>query len=246
MKNNVVLLTSAIYTNYGVYSTEDRIEQTIKTVESVKKYLPKAYIIFIDNSKEIIKEDNSPELKILLNSIQYYIDNSIDSDIKYFHKNVSNYDIGKNAMEAIGLFKGFLHIMNSPDLSHLVKNSNRIFKLSGRYQITDNFNLRNFDNLSTEGKYIFKKAQPSWIPEEHTGVNSQLQTRFWAFDPQLFLPTIHMYKSIIENMINTFNQGKYIDNEHSMSKFIPKDKLIELDIVGVCGNIAPNGMIVSD
>jgi hypothetical protein len=55
-----------------------------------------------------------------------------------------------------------------------------------------------------------------------------------------------MFESIINNMFGLFNQGKYIDNEHSMSKFVPKDKLIELDIVGLQGNIAPNGMMIID
>ena len=47
-------------------------------------------------------------------------------------------------------------------------------------------------------------------------------------------------------MLELFNQQKYIDNEHAMSKFIPKDKLVELDTVGLQGNIAPNGMMVID
>jgi hypothetical protein len=55
-----------------------------------------------------------------------------------------------------------------------------------------------------------------------------------------------IYKKIIENMIRMFNEGKYIDNEHSMSKYIPKDRLVELDTVGLVGNIAPNGMMIID
>ncbi len=47
-------------------------------------------------------------------------------------------------------------------------------------------------------------------------------------------------------MVGLFNQNKYIDNEHAMAKFIPKDKLVELDIVGLHGNIAPNGMMIID
>ena len=57
---------------------------------------------------------------------------------------------------------------------------------------------------------------------------------------------MEVYKKIIENMFNLFNQGKYIDNEHSMSKFIPKDRLVELETVGLQGNIAPNGMMIID
>jgi len=244
--NNLVLITSAFYTNYGIYSSKERINQTIKTIQSAKKYIPNAFIILIDNSKEEIKKDTSIELKNLLNSVGYYIDNSMDSDIKYFHTNVVNYDIGKNAMEAIGLYKGLIHIANSSDLSNILKNSLRIFKLSGRYQITKEFNFNNFNNDNTKNKFVFKKSQPSWIPIEHTGVTYQLQTRLWSFDSELMFYVINMYKNIIENMIATFNNRMYIDNEHSMAKFIPKELLVEIDKVGVQGNIAPNGMMIID
>ena len=42
------------------------------------------------------------------------------------------------------------------------------------------------------------------------------------------------------------NISEYIDNEHAMSKFIPRDMLVELETVGLTGNIAPNGMMIID
>ena len=53
-------------------------------------------------------------------------------------------------------------------------------------------------------------------------------------------------KNIIETMVRLVNENKYIDNEHAMSKFIPKDRLVELETVGLQGNIAPNGMMIID
>ena len=86
----------------------------------------------------------------------------------------------------------------------------------------------------------------SWINPQDTGVHTLLQTRLWSFTPSLLLETLEIYKNIIENMVRLFNENKYIDNEHSMSKFIPKNKLVELDTVGLVGNIAPNGMMIID
>jgi hypothetical protein len=57
---------------------------------------------------------------------------------------------------------------------------------------------------------------------------------------------MQLYKDIIETMVGLFNQNKYIDNEHAMSKFIPRDMLVELETVGLQGNIAPNGMMIID
>jgi hypothetical protein len=241
MKSYVILLTSAIYTNYGIYSTADRILQTIISVLSIRKFIKNSTIILVDNSKLDIHEDKSVLLQALLNSIDYYIDNSKDLNIKYFHENVTNYDVGKNMMEALGMHNALHSILNNSDLFKVVSSASRVFKLSGRYQITGNFNINNFDNESTKEKYIFKQRQPSWIPSNITGVTTQLQTRLWCFDSILLKDTVDLYKNLIENMLSTINRGEFIDNEHSMSKFIPKDKLIELLQVGVAGNIAPNG-----
>ena len=246
MSKNIVLLTSAVYTNYGIYNPQERIQQTVATAKSAKEFIPGAVVILVDNSKVDVQNDTSPEFEELIDLVDYYIDNSDDADIQYFHNNVSNYDIGKNAMEAMGLMKALTYIASDDSMKAEVADADRIFKLSGRYQVTDKFDITQFDNANTKDKYVFKKAQPAWINPQDTGVTTLLQTRLWSFTPGLLLQTMEIYKSIIENMIALFNQGKYIDNEHSMSKFIPKEQLVELETVGLQGNIAPNGMMIID
>lgn len=243
---NIVLLTSALYTNYGIYNPQERILQTLETAKSAKKYIPGAVIVLVDNSKVDVQNDDSAEINELIDTVDYYIDNSDDGDIQYFHNNVQNYDIGKNAMEAMGLHKALTYVNSDPTLKAEFDSADRVFKLSGRYQVTDKFDITAFDNADTRGKYVFKRAQPAWINPQDTGVTTLLQTRLWSFSPDLLVPTIQMYQKIIENMISLYNQSKYIDNEHSMSKFIPRDQLVELDTVGLTGNIAPNGMMVID
>jgi hypothetical protein len=243
---NIVLLTSAVYTNYGIYNPVDRIKQTLDTAKSAKKYIPGAVIILVDNSKVDVQNDTSAEFEELIDLVDYYIDNSDDADIQYFHNNVQNYDIGKNTMEALGMMKALTYIANDDAMMEEIKDADRIFKLSGRYQVTDKFDIAKFSNANTKDKNVFKKAQPSWINPADTGVNTLLQTRLWSFTPNLLLVTMQLYKDILETMVSLFNQQKYIDNEHAMSKFIPKDQLVELDIVGLQGNIAPNGMMIID
>lgn len=243
---NIVLLTSALYTNYGIYNAQDRIKQTLDTAKSAKQYIPGAVIVLVDNSKVDVQNDDSAEINELIDLVDYYIDNSDDADIQYFHNNIANYDIGKNAMEAIGLMKALVHINGDDSLLKEIADADRIFKLSGRYQVTDKFDIANFSNAATQDKYVFKRAQPAWISSADTGVTTLLQTRLWSFTPGLLTETIEMYQKIITNMVAMFNAQKYIDNEHSMSKFIPKDKLVELETVGLMGNIAPNGMMIID
>ena len=246
MSKQTVLITSAVYSNYGIYSPQERILQTLDTVKSAKKYIPEATIILIDNSKVDVQNDDSAELNELIDLVDYYIDNSDDADIQHFHTNVTNYDIGKNAMEVIGMLKALTYISTDADIMKDINSSSRIFKLSGRYILTDKFDITKFDNDNTKDKYVFKKAQPAWCDPTVTGVNSLLQTRLYSFTPGLLNDTITLFQTIIGNMFNTFNQQHYIDVEHSMSKFVPKDKLVELETVGLQGKIAPNGMMIID
>jgi hypothetical protein len=142
--------------------------------------------------------------------------------------------------------KALTYINSDEDMKKVIADADRIFKLSGRYQVTDKFDIAKFSNANTKDKYVFKRAQPSWINPVDTGVNTLLQTRLWSFTPAMLLNTMQLYKDIIETMVKLFNEGKYIDNEHAMSKFIPKDQLVELETVGLQGNIAPNGMMIID
>lgn len=243
---NTVLVTSAVYTKYGIYNPQQRIEQTLATVQSARKYIPDAKIILIDNSTVDVQADNSDAFNALVDAVDYYIDNSDDKDIQHFHNNVTNYDIGKNSMECLGMYKALSYFTTNPEIMDVITSSERIFKLSGRYEVTDKFDIAQFDNEQTKSKYVFKKRQPSWISKEDTGVDYLLQTRLWSFTPDLLLPTIKLFETTINNMFATFNQGKYIDVEHSMAKFIPANKLAEIETVGLQGNIAPNGMLVID
>lgn len=239
--SNIVLVTSAIYTNYGIYDTDTRIDQTIKSLDSIKKYIPNPFIIFVDNSKIDQIRDKNKDFDSIIDKVDYFVDNSADNNIKYFHENVSNYDIGKNVMECLGMRSALYHIYDNQVLYNKLMESSRIFKISGRYEVHEGFDDAMYHH---DGKYVFKKSNDAWIDSTVTGVDKQLQTRLWSFDHSLFFETIVIFEKIINNMIGTINAGKYIDIEHSMYKFIPKDKLVELDVVGVKGNIAPNGAAI--
>jgi hypothetical protein len=144
------------------------------------------------------------------------------------------------------MYKALSYIATDEEIMATINNSARIFKLSGRYVVTDKFDITQFDNTNTQNKYVFKRRESSWIPPADTGVNHLLQTRLYSFTPSLFNETIALFKAIIDNMLTVYNQQKYIDVEHSMAKFIPEGKLVEIERVGLMGNIAPNGMMIID
>ena len=242
--SHTFFITSAIHTNYGIYSSKERAEQTLATVESARKHFSDANIVLIDNSKIDIQDDTSDEVEALIEAVDFYIDNSEDKDIQFFHEKVSNYDIGKNSMEVLGFLKALDTVMKDldPDLSKAVLASDRLFKYSGRYQLVDDFDITKFD---VGDKYVFKQATNGWCDRSIAEAKS-LQTRLWSFTPNLIVPTIDLYKTCWQYMEKNYLANKYIDIEHTMYKFIYKELLVEVETIGVQGNIAPNGMAVVD
>ena len=72
---NIVLLTSALYTNYGIYKPADRIQQTLETAQSAKKFIPGAVVVLIDNSKVDVANDDSDVFNELIDTVDYYMYN---------------------------------------------------------------------------------------------------------------------------------------------------------------------------
>ena len=145
------LITSVINTYPGnllygprsYYSPIERYEQTILTISTIKKNFTNIDIIFIEAS--VINNDMEVNIKKLVN---YYINISDIDDIK----------LGTNSV-----LKGYgetMHILYALDYLKLNNYEYEyIIKISGRYFLSDNFELNKFiDNHNKitfcRGKYI--------------------------------------------------------------------------------------------
>ena len=144
---NCIIITSKIivsdnkltYTDSrSIYTKEERLHQTINTIESIKKYFNNYYIILVDNSN--------------LNQYNYNkLNNLVDIFINIVDNNEYNYftDIDKQKGS------GDLYQLNIA-LKYIIDNNlkfNNIFKLSGRYIINSTFNISDYNNDYN----IFKK-----------------------------------------------------------------------------------------
>jgi hypothetical protein len=243
---NIVVITSALHTAHGVFDTQQRIAQTIDTVWSVKRAIPDSVTVLADMSTEHIHSDQSSELAALRRMVDFWIDNSRDPVIQQYHDTVKNEHIAKNVMEAQGLIKTFNMMLTSGDIKQHVQRAKRIFKLSGRYTITAEFDLKQHDNEQTQMGWVFAKGTPVHAAQQHLGSQYQLQTRLWSFDARLLPATMNLYQQLQQQMIHCLNQGLYVDNEHMMGHLVPATQLTQLSRMGVVGTIAPTGHAVSD
>ncbi len=136
---NLVLITSVIKTSKNplrnntirsVYPEEERFEQTKKTIQSVKEYIPNSKILFIECS-----ELTSEQEDYFKNNVDYYINYTND---KYVLSCTTSYSKSKG--EGTMTIKAIEYIFeNGIEFENL-------FKLSGRYYLADDFDYAKFDN----------------------------------------------------------------------------------------------------
>lgn len=190
----VFIVTSAIRTNHGsVYSEEERIAQTLSTINSIKKFCD-SKIILVENSDNISGIDQISE--------------SVDSVI---HRPFHHYN--KSVLE-VGLV---LHGME--EIEKKEWQFDMLFKLSGRYELNENFNIDNIDPTL----YNLRKFNDKHVSTVMYGIPSCFFSEF---------------QEIFSRLKSGFMSQ---DIEHTLYNVIPKEKVNWLNEIGVQGNIAPSG-----
>lgn len=165
---------------------------------------------------------------------------SSDQEVKSIHK-VDNHDIVKNMIE-IYMYKEYFKYMVDNQWDKKYK---RIFKISGRYALTDTFSYAK--HIDAENKICVLNSRPSQFPPEITG-NAKLQymSRLWSFDSKLLSYIHDSYCKMYDDMRNRIQSRGYIDIEHLLYKHLDPNLVVNLYKVGIEGNIAPNGAYVNE
>ena len=227
---NVVLLGSALEAARGVISKEDRLQQTINTIKNLREKIPGCYILFADGSPGIPAESSR---QIIQSLVDFSVWMGNNEQIKHFastHKN-SEAESCLLAMTLI-LFRQNVHLMK------ILHSTKRIFKISARSELTDEFKISIYDNPKLFGKYIFKERVPTWI-EDKSITSHLLQTRFYSFCPSL----IDDYIGTLQRVLNScVHYG--IDFENAHFREIRKDRLVELRKVYCKGILATTAEVV--
>lgn len=145
--NNLVLITSVIKTpdaalsytkTRSVFTSEERFEQTKKTIQTIKEKIPNSKILIVECS-ELNEEQNDYLTK---NSV-YFLNLYDNSELR---KNI--YGMSKSLGEGTMTIAALEYIINNNiDYDNLIK-------ISGRYWLSDNFLYSNFENDNIVIKYI--------------------------------------------------------------------------------------------
>ena len=140
IENDIFIITSVIntgnvgwsyYPQRSIFRPEERFEQTLKTIESIRTY-SKGIIILVEAG--LLLEDNLNILRSLCNYV-YYLGEDFETKNNCLLSNC------KGLGDSWLLYKGL----------EFIKNNNihgrNIYKISGRYILNNNYNIDNISNI---------------------------------------------------------------------------------------------------
>ncbi len=225
---NLFIVTSALKPVMGAFSNDQRFDQTIASLESIRKKVPEAIVLFTDVSTSQVTDKEKEKISSLCNA---YLDMSEEPNTRYCAVNGLK-SHGENCL----LFATLITIKQNPQLSRILNETKRIFKFSARTELDDNFDITQYDNLF--GKYVFKKRIPTWTDTVMHGADHLLITRMYSFCPSL----MDSYLLVLQKNLHLLSNAIQ-DTEHAHYVNIPKEYLVEFDTLGCWGWLAGNGQI---
>ena len=228
---DLFIVTSALKTSIGVIDDETRTRQTIEGLQSLRKAAPDALILWVDASSKQVDEATMVQ-------VTQYCDKSIsffgDEDLM----SLANAGL-KSQAEVTLLFKTLSIIKQHPELQKMMAGVRRVFKLSGRTNMLEGYDPKAYDNQY--GKYVFKKAMPSWLPPQkqlESGCDHLYITRMYSFCISLF----DNYLNTLPAIYQTINQHG-VDTEHAHFGNIDKNLITEFETLYCQGVLAGNGQL---
>lgn len=228
MVDGVFFVSSALNVKQlSVFNNHERFFQTEETIKSIQKYCSNNKIILFDASYEMPKKE--------------YIDaiSKMGVDFLFTGNNVQVKHFSEVGLRSLAETISFIIA-----LDYFSKNKvpcERIYKMSGRYKLNDNFIL-NRDEF--KDSFVFLPTVNSWMSkekQEEAGVDRIFELRLWHMDSSLF-DTFQLKLPIIFNDCVRYG----IDVEHSYYKNLHMHKWVETKPIGLEGVIAPTGAIINE
>lgn len=247
------IITSAIETQLGPLPSDIRILQTMDTVRSIYRVYEDAITILVEGGS---RTPTSPMWSQLRNMVNVCIEMNNNDQIQHLQQNVmtkvnNKFEMGgvsglaKTVAELTLMINTLDALNNHPELVP-ARQVDRIFKISGRYQLSPLFDKSVYENAGM--KYVFKRRDASWMDAESCkaiGTDHGFSSRLWSFDIGLLDATHERLQLAMEDMME-ISATHYIDMEHLLYKHIGPSQAIELDTTHLFGTLGPNVSLVYD
>jgi hypothetical protein len=228
---------------FSAYDEQQRFEQTLKTIECIREKVPNSYVVLFECSSKPIDEKQKEILKEKANLFLEFYNEPV---LKQIYENLESrpelITYGKSLLETRGLLNALYAIKQH----NLFSDSQRVFKLTGRYLLNDDFDIKDYESKFLEGKYVLKRYE--YLPQEAEnydekelenvyaylyGAKGMMITGLWSFDRMLFNEIVESLEKSFIYMEKMMQYTSGTDVEHSLYRFINKDNIISIPNLGL-------------
>lgn len=235
---HLFIVTSAINSKFGVFKPEQRLEQTIGTITSIKSKIPDARIVVMECCGTPI---TATQADALIGVSDHFRDMSHDADVQALYDN-DNWDVVKNGTEIMCFGRILNELKNKPILDGI----DRMHKMSGRYILNDMFDPETYEMSSIQDRIIIGPKYNSQFPREVTQQPWQYMARLWSWPTGRLDEVIKVYEDSLVFFAERLAAGGYVDIEHVLARFLDPAVVHEIQNLGVEGCIAPNGQPIKN
>ncbi|CAN5880425.1 hypothetical protein BH11PSE13_BH11PSE13_14390 [soil metagenome] len=219
-----------------MYDFAQRLNQTLATLVSIRQRVPDVRIALIEMSVDPLDDETSDQLCGLVDWYVTLSHPSIDSP---------RLDaVGTHYIRQLTELTCLREFLAHAERTRLLADVDRVFKLSGRYWLTDDFALDRFD---VPGAFVLKHAQPSKINTPLTGgIPMRHTSRLWSFETSMLGDAQTLLDRIIASMQSSTEVEGRVDLDHLLFHHVPKDRKHTLYLVGVAGDTTQAGERIVD
>jgi hypothetical protein len=197
---NIFVVSSTINANIGYVNHRERFMETIQTIESIRRHAKDSLILLVDNST--LRLDKNLE-NMIERMADFYL---------YVGDRKPAIEFNKNGVRSAGEAYLFLVALDFIE-KNIQEDLHRVFKISGRYKLTKDFDVTEYDEEKYKGMYCFR--------ENDSDEDVCLHTRLWSFCYTLRSDV----KDTIQKCFRTIFE-KQINIEEALFLHIEKSKLI--------------------
>jgi hypothetical protein len=228
---------------FSAYSEEQRFEQTLETIKSVREKVPNSYVILFECSSRSIEERHKDVLRKECDLfLEFYDEPGMKALYENIEKDSKYITYGKSLLETRGLMNTLYCIQQH----NLFSDSQRVFKLTGRYTLNDYFDIKDYESKFLENYYVIKKYD--YLTEEQEnfdekelenvyaylyGSKGMMVTGLWSFDRSLFYETVSSLEKAFVYLERMMQYTAGTDIEHSLYRFLNKKNTISIPNLGL-------------
>lgn len=236
MIRHCFVVTSAVNSKFGIYTPEERLVQTVITLQNIRFRVPNAKIFVMECAGTALTQTQSDTLE---NNCDLLLDFSQDPDVLAIYQS-DNWDVVKNSTEIMCFGRVLRICQDDGDFEGI----DRVHKMSGRYVLNDDFDLAMYEEH--HDRIVIGPKHQSQFPFAVTGIELQYMARLWSWPTTQTERVIQVYNDSLNYIGQRVSHGGYADIEHVLYKFLPRELVQELPLLGVEGFIAPNGVPIKN